>query len=392
MIEPEPGLGQAGAMEPLRLDAGRFVLRPHRDDDIDGVLDQCSDPVSQRWTTIPVPYTRDHAAQFVCERIAHGWHEGDYLAFAIADAESDEFLGTINVVVDGAGGGEIGFGLRGSARGRGAMTAAVRAVAGWAFAADGLGLEVLFWRAQVGNWRSRRVAWRSGFRIEGTVRGLCSARGRRIDGWIGSLRPHDPPEPAMPWLDVPLLHGDRCLLRPFRDSDVDAVVQGCSDPVTRHWLADLPAPYTAREALSYIMGREEEHASGRGIYWAAADPETDRCVGSFGLMDLHRSTGRAEIGYWVHPAAGGRGVASQACQLIVRHAAIPVGDGGLGLDRLTLHAAASNHASQHVAENAGFVRTGRQRAAERLGDGTVDDLLDYDLICADVADRRADAG
>src|ERR1700741_4828204 len=104
MIEPTPGLGQAGAMEPLRLDAGRFVLRPHRDDDIPGVLDQCSDPVSQRWTTIPVPYTRDHAAQFVCERIARGWHEGDYLAFAIADAESDEFLGTINVVVDGAGG------------------------------------------------------------------------------------------------------------------------------------------------------------------------------------------------------------------------------------------------------------------------------------------------
>jgi [ribosomal protein S5]-alanine N-acetyltransferase len=386
MIEPATVLGQAGAMEPLRLDAGRFVLRPHRDDDIDGVLDQCSDPTSQRRTDIPVPYTRDHAAQFVHERIARGWREGDYLAFAIADAESDEFLGTINVVLDGSGAGEIGFGLRADARGRGAMTAAVRAVAEWAFAGDGLGLEILHWRAQVGNWPSRRVAWRSGFRVEGTVRGLCSARGRRIDGWIGSLRPSDPREPATPWLDVPVLRGDRCVLRSFRDSDVDAVVQGCSDPVARHWLADLPAPYGAREALGYIMSREEEHAAGRGIYWAAADPDTDRCIGSFGLMDLQRSPGHAEIGYWVHPAARGRGVASQACRLIVRHAAIPAADGGLGLSRLTLHAAVSNLASQRVAETAGFVRTGRQRAAERLGDGTVEDLLDYDLLCADVGD------
>ncbi len=380
-------------MEALRLDAGPFVLRPHSDEDIDGVLDQCSDPASQRWTTIPLPYTREHATQFVRERIVRGWRQGDYLAFAVADAASDEYLGTIDLQLDGNRGGEVGFGLRAAARGRGAMTAAVRAVAGWAFAADGLGLGILQWRAQIGNWPSRRVAWRAGFQIEGTVRGLCAARGQRIDGWIGSLRPQDPREPATPWLDVPLLDGERCVLRRFRDSDVDAVVEGCTDPVTRHWLADLPTPYTAYEALAYIQSRENEHAAGRGIYWAAAEPGTDRCVGSFGLMDIQPADGSAEIGYWVHPAARARGVASEATRMIVRHAAIPDSDGGLGLRRLTLHAAASNLASQRVAENAGFVLTGRQRAAERLGDGSVEDLLDYDLICADVtvpsAGRRA---
>ena len=252
-----------------------------------------------------------------------GWRQGDYLAFAVADAASDEYLGTIDLQLDGNRGGEVGFGLRAAARGRGAMTAAVRAVAGWAFAADGLGLGILQWRAQIGNWPSRRVAWRAGFRIEGTVRGLCAARGQRIDGWIGSLRPQDPREPATPWLDVPLLDGERCVLRRFRDSDVDAVVEGCTDPVTRHWLADLPTPYTAYEALAYIQSRENEHAAGRGIYWAAAEPGTDRCVGSFGLMDIQPADGSAEIGYWVHPAARARGVASEATRMIVRHAAIP---------------------------------------------------------------------
>jgi RimJ/RimL family protein N-acetyltransferase len=313
-----------------------------------------------------------------------GWEREDYLAFAIADAASDEFLGTIDVCPAGAGAGEIGFGLRAAARGRGAMTMAIRALAGWTFAADGLGLDVLHWRAQVGNWASRKVAWRTGFRIEGAVRGLLLSRGRRYDGWIGSLRARDRREATTPWYDVPTLRADRCVLRRFEPSDVDAVVEGCADPVTQYWLGNLPTPYTKTDALGYIQSREEEHASGRGIYWAVADPDTNRCIGSFGLMDIDRSTGSGEIGYWVHPRARGQGVATQATRLIVRHAAIAVEDGGLGLRRLTLRAAAANVASQRVAERAGFARTGRQRAAERVGGGVFEDLIGFDLLTDDV--------
>jgi RimJ/RimL family protein N-acetyltransferase len=56
---------------------------------------------------------------------------------------------------DGIGGAEVGFGLP--------------------------GIEVVYWRAQVGNWASRRVAGRCGFRMEGTVRGLLEQRGERRD-------------------------------------------------------------------------------------------------------------------------------------------------------------------------------------------------------------------
>jgi [ribosomal protein S5]-alanine N-acetyltransferase len=383
---------ERGGMEPVRISAGSVVLRPHTDADVDGILDQCVDVASQRWTTIPVPYTRKHAEEYL-ERVRKGWTREDYLAFAIADAASDEFLGTIDVSPEGAGAGEVGFGLRAAARGRGAMTAAVRALAGWAFAADGLGLDVLHWRAQVGNWASRKVAWRTGFRIEGAVRGLLVARGRRYDGWIGSLRSQDPREAAAPWYDVPTLRATRCVLRRFELSDVDAVVEGCTDPVTQHWLGGLPTPYTRTDALGYIQSREEEHASGRGIYWAVADPESDSCIGSYGLLDVDRSTGAAEIGYWIHPSARGRGVATEATRMVVRHAAIPIDDGGLGLRRLTLRAAAGNVASQRVAERAGFGRTGRQRAAERVGGGSFDDLVGFDLLTSDIdADGAAGNG
>ncbi len=45
-----------------------------------------------------------------------------------------------------------------------------------------------------------------------------------------------------------------------------------------------------------------------------------------------------------------------------------------------LRAAAGNTASRRVAERAGFRRTGVDRSAEALGDGTVDDLVRYDLL------------
>jgi RimJ/RimL family protein N-acetyltransferase len=70
------------------------------------------------------------------------------------------------------------------------MSRALRPVLAWGFELPGV--EVVQWRAQVGNWASRRVACRCGFRIEGTVPGLLEQRGERRDSWIGSLRRGDP--------------------------------------------------------------------------------------------------------------------------------------------------------------------------------------------------------
>jgi RimJ/RimL family protein N-acetyltransferase len=81
-------------------------------------------------------------------------------------------------------------GLAPWARRKGVMTRALRLVLAWGFGLPGI--DVVYWRAQVGNSASRRVAGRCGFRMEGTVRGLLEQRGERRDGWIGSLRRGEP--------------------------------------------------------------------------------------------------------------------------------------------------------------------------------------------------------
>ena len=66
-------------------------------------------------------------------------------------------------------------------------------------------------------------------------------------------------------------------------------------------------------------------------------------------------------------------------------AAWALGPDGPGLTQLSLLAAAGNAASNRVAEKARFRRGGRERQAELLGDGTVDDLVSYDLVAGDLA-------
>jgi RimJ/RimL family protein N-acetyltransferase len=167
---------------PKLTDGPDLVLRRPLPSDLDDIVAQCRDPEFQRWTTVPVPYNEPDAHEFL-RRVAEGW-KGNVARFAIV--YDGRFAGTVDLRFDGLGGAEVGFGLAPGARGKGVMTRALRLMLTWGF--ERAGLQVVYWRAQVGNWPSRRVATRCGFRMEGTVRGLLEQRGERRDGWIGSLR------------------------------------------------------------------------------------------------------------------------------------------------------------------------------------------------------------
>jgi RimJ/RimL family protein N-acetyltransferase len=171
---------------PMLTDGPDLVLRLPLRSDLDDIVAQCRDPEFQRWTTVPVPY-RDSDARDFLKRVAERWR-ANVARFAIA--HHDRFAGSVDLRFDGIGGAEVGFGLAPWARGMGVMTRALRLVLAWGFELPDL--EVVYWRAQVGNWASRRVAGRCGFRMEGTVRGLLEQRGERRDAWIGSLRRGEP--------------------------------------------------------------------------------------------------------------------------------------------------------------------------------------------------------
>ncbi len=95
------------------------------------------------------------------------------------------YAGTVELRDEGEGRVEVAYGSHPWVRGTGAMTRAVRLLVDWAFTERDA--RVVVWRANKGNWASRKLAWRLGFTLEGTIRAALPQRGELRDAWVGTL-------------------------------------------------------------------------------------------------------------------------------------------------------------------------------------------------------------
>jgi RimJ/RimL family protein N-acetyltransferase len=363
-------------MRPPTLTDGEVTLRAHRRDDVPRIVEQCRDPLSQTWTTVPVPYAESDAVEFVDETVPQGWAAGTEWPFALEVA--GRFGGTVSLRAIGADRAEIAFGAHPDVRGTGAVERGVRLLLAWGFGAQGL--RTVVWRANRGNWASRRLAWRVGFSLDGTVRGYLPQRGDLLDGWVGTLLAGEPHEPRTAWLSDPTLEGERVRLRAFRAGDAPRVVEGLGDAQTQHWLAFVARSSGLVDAERYLEQVTERLASAHTVTWAVADRDDDRLLGAVGIYRLGEEP---ELGYWTHPEARGRGLTTEAGALALDHAF-----GALALPRVAAYAVSPNAASHRVLERLGFRSTGTRRAAARTGDGTVVDVVGYDLLAAEWSSVR----
>ena len=170
------------------------ILRPHRASDLDAVHERCLDPLTQRYTTIPLEYTRDMAKEYLDGLLEPS---PDVVSWAIE--VQGRYAGTIDLrrmpVDDGAG--DLGFVTHQDFRGRGTMSGAVRLVV--AHALDTLGWQAVQWKAHAGNWASLKAVWRNGFPVPVFVPDLLVERGRLVDGWISTLHAGMPRQPVTSW-------------------------------------------------------------------------------------------------------------------------------------------------------------------------------------------------
>jgi RimJ/RimL family protein N-acetyltransferase len=354
---------------------GTVTLRAHRDDDVPRVLEQSVDPESVRWTTVPTPYDADDARAFVRELMPGGWAGGRW-GFAV---ESEgRYAGTVELRDEEGGRAEIAFGSHPSARGTGAMERACRLLLEWGFTERDV--RTVVWRAHVGNWASRRLAWRLGFSFDGTLRGYLHHRGDElVDGWCGTLLATDDRSPRTPWLEVPRLTDGVVRLRPLAVGDLDRIVEAAGDERTQRWLGRMPSPYTRTDAAAWMEHTRDAAATASAVTWAvtwaaAGADADDTLLGAVNLFDIAIGID-AEIGFWAHPDARGRGATTRASALALRH-----GFEGLGLLRIQGHAALGNTASRHALEACGL----REAGVARLGtfirpEGRVD-AMKYDVL------------
>ncbi|MEU6763720.1 GNAT family N-acetyltransferase [Streptomyces sp. NPDC046853] len=205
-------------MEPVTLTTERLILRTFTPADTDETYEACQDADIQRWTTVPSPYAHSDAAGFVTRMVPDGWRHDTEYTFAVRPRGGGPLVAAASLHHPRSGAWEVGFWTAKEYRGSGYMTEIVLELARWAF--TDLGCTRLEWRAEVGNTGSRAVAEKTGFVVEGTLRGALLNKTTLRDCWVGALLPSDLGMPsAQPYL-------------PARKAVREAAGESAMDPAT----------------------------------------------------------------------------------------------------------------------------------------------------------------
>src|SRR5689334_14565976 len=102
-------------------------------------------------------------------------------------------------------------------------------------------------------------------------------------------------------MKVTPIEGAAVRLRGYRPADLDGVLAGFGDPVTRRFMPLMPDPFTRTDGEWYIGEAASAAFAEGGCAYAIADQQTDRLLGGIGITQLMQSRGQGEIGYWVGP-------------------------------------------------------------------------------------------
>jgi RimJ/RimL family protein N-acetyltransferase len=361
-----------------RLTDGVVTLRAVTLDDLDLVVEACSDPETIAWTTIPTPYSRDDGLTWITKVTAETWAAGSELAFAIEAEHPDgvrRCAGSIGLRLQDEGIGDIGYIVHPAVRGYGVARRAIALIADYAF--NERGVEVLTWHAYVGNWASRRAAWANGFSLDGTSAAFRVQRGQRRDSWFGTLRRGDTRDPKSRWWTPPILDTSRLRLRPFADTDAQRMGELFHDERSQHFGGRIKG-VVQPDGQTQIFRARDQCARGTMINWCIADRATDQLVGHIQLFDLDGlDDTEVKPGYSIHPDARGRGLLTEALIALTDWTFRPVEAGGFGKRLITIGTAASNAASRHAATQAGFTHIATYPLGFPIGPTDFDDEVIY---------------
>ena len=173
----------------------------------------------------------------------------------------------------------------------------------------------------------------------------------------------------------PLVDADTAL-RPWRDTDQQALVEACQDPEIARWTR-VPAQYGPTDAKAYLLQRYDMLFAGLAAPFAIVRAPDGELLGSVSLLRIAWEHRRAEVGYWLAREARGRGHATRAVSLICDW-----GFAALGIERMDLMAAVENFPSQRVAERSGFIGEAVLRSYARGPHGQLD-MVCYGRLVTD---------
>jgi aminoglycoside 6'-N-acetyltransferase len=160
-----------------------------------------------------------------------------------------------------------------------------------------------------------------------------------------------------------ILRGDRLVLRPFAEADVERAAEIAAEPEVARWWGELPREQLRAKAL----GED-------GVVLAI-----ERAGGMIGLIQFFEESDpmyrHANVDLFLTGSEQGRGLGREAIGLVVAHLF-----GERGHHRITIDPAAGNQRAIRCYSGVGFRPVGVMRQYERGADGSFHDGLLMELL------------
>lgn len=172
------------------------------------------------------------------------------------------------------------------------------------------------------------------------------------------------------FLPFPTLKTERLVLRQVNADDAKEILSlRSNDEVMKY----IPRPYlkTIDDALELIAMFDDKIETGIGINWGICFlDEPDKLIGIIGHYRLKPEHYRAEVGYMIFPEYHGKGIVSEALQVVVEY----------GFKEMKLHSIEAildpeNKASEKVLLKNGFVKEGHLRENEYYEGRFLDSMI-----------------
>lgn len=176
--------------------------------------------------------------------------------------------------------------------------------------------------------------------------------------------------PALP--DALTLRNERVTLRDWRASDAPALEAVCGRPEVCQFTS-VPLTYERSTAETWIAGLATGRQAGTTLALAITEAGAEMPVGNVNLVRFSTDGRIAALGYWLAPAARGRGLATDAARLLTRW-----GFDALKLALVELAIQPENASSHLVAKRLGATSKGLRRNSHHA-DGRWWDMTIYVL-------------
>ncbi|AMW03907.1 GNAT family N-acetyltransferase [Gemmatimonas phototrophica] len=173
-------------------------------------------------------------------------------------------------------------------------------------------------------------------------------------------------------MNQPSLYTPRLILRPYQPADASEVQRLAGAAAVAETTLNIPHPYADGMAEAWIATHRAAWEAGTAVTFAITTVD-DALRGTVSLQ-LTRSHGRGELGYWIGQPYWGRGLATEAVTALLRFAFED-----LHLNRLQASYLPRNPASGRVLAKVGMLREGLHRERFRKGD-TFEDVVECAIL------------